>query len=398
MRVALIVLDGCGIGALPDASEYGDEGSDTLRNTARAVGGLKLPFLEQMGLGALGDLPGVTPVEASRAAVGVMQQRSAGKDSITGHWELAGLVVTRPFPTYPDGFPPEVIDAFQDRIGRPTLGNVAASGTEIIEELGPEHLHDGAPIVYTSADSVFQIAAHESVVPVETLYEWCQAARDLLVGEHAVSRVIARPFEGSPGAFVRTERRRDFSLPPTGPTLLDLLVGNGVAVVGVGKIEDLFAGRGLSSAVHTRDDMDGIERTAAALRGMEHGLVFTNLVELDMVYGHRNSPRRYADHLAELDLALPEVLEACGPGDLVMLTADHGNDPTTASTDHSREQVPILAWRPGLVPGLRLGVRESFADAGATAAEALGLHWDGAGESFWPLLRVEPGMGTSPVR
>ncbi len=398
MRVALVVLDGCGIGALPDASDYGDEGSDTLRNTARAVGGLRLPFLEQMGLGVLGGIRGVARVGESGSAVGVMRPRSAGKDSTTGHWELAGLVVQRPFPTYPEGFPAEVIEAFQERIGRAVLGNVAASGTVIIEELGRDHLLSGAPIVYTSADSVFQIAAHESIVPVDTLYDWCRAARDLLVGEHAVSRVIARPFEGRPGAFARTERRRDFSLPPTGPTILDVLVGEGVPVVGVGKIEDLFAGRGLSEAIHTTGDTDGIEQTAAALQGLEHGLVFTNLVELDMVYGHRNAPQRFADHLAEIDSALPKVLAACGPGDLVMLTADHGNDPTTESTDHSREQVPILAWRQGLTPGLRLGVRESFADAGATAADALGVRWEGAGRSFWSLLGCGPAVGGAWLR
>ncbi|MBM3470725.1 MAG: phosphopentomutase [Armatimonadetes bacterium] len=391
MRAVVLVLDGCGIGALPDAADYGDEGSNTLVNTARAVGGLRLPVLERLGLGVLDAIPGVTPVGDHEAAAGVMRARAAGKDSTTGHWELAGLVVRRPFPTYPEGFPADLIRAFERQIGRETLGNVAASGTEIIETWGPAHLRSGAPIVYTSADSVFQIAAHEAVVPVEQLYEWCRIARGLLVGDHAVSRVIARPFVGTPGAFARTDRRHDFSLPPVGPTVLDALADRGIPVVGVGKIEDLFAGRGLARSVHTHDDADGITQTVAAARGLEHGLVFTNLVELDTVYGHRNNSEGFAQHLQEIDARLPEILGVCAGGDLVVITADHGNDPTTPSTDHSREQVPLLAWRPGLLPGVRLGVRESFADLGATVAEAFAVPWGGSGESFWTVL--EEGRG-----
>ncbi|MGH2406086.1 MAG: phosphopentomutase, partial [bacterium] len=335
----MLVLDGCGIGALPDAAAYGDEGSHTLGHAAQAAGGVRVPVLERLGLGTLDAIVGVKPVADHHAAVGIALERSAGKDSTTGHWELMGLIVPRPFPTYPRGFPPEVIRAFEAAIGRPVLGNVPASGTQIIETLGPEHLRTGAPIVYTSADSVFQIAAHEEVVPVEMLYEWCRIARSILRGDHAVSRVIARPFVGSPGAFVRTDRRRDFSLPPIGPTVLDALTDRGVPVVGVGKIEDLFAGRGVSRAVHTHDDTDGIRQTVTAAREGHHGLVFTNLVELDTAYGHRNDPSGYARHLEAIDAQLPDVLAAAENGDLVIVTADHGNDPTTPSTDHSRERV-----------------------------------------------------------
>lgn len=391
MRAVVLVLDGCGIGALPDAAAYGDEGSNTLVNTARASGGLRVPTLERLGLGVLDAIPGVPPVAGHEAAAGVMRARAAGKDSTAGHWELAGLVVTRPFPTYPEGFPPDLMRAFEQRIGRKTLGNVAASGTEIIQNLGPQHLRSGAPIVYTSADSVFQIAAHEAVVGVEQLYEWCRIARGLLSGEHAVSRVIARPFVGEPGAFVRTDRRRDFSLPPVGPTVLDALAKRDIPVVGVGKIEDLFAGRGLARSVHTHNDADGITQTVAAARALEHGLVFTNLVELDTAYGHRNNAEGFARHLEAIDARLPEILGVCAPSDLVVITADHGDDPTTPSTDHSREQVPVLAWRPGLVPGRRLGVRESFADLAATLAEAFAVPWSGPGESFWRIIEEARG-------
>lgn len=387
MRVLLLVLDGCGIGALPDAADYGDEGSHTLANTARAAGGLRLPTLERLGLGVLAPIPGVRPTSDHQAAVGVLRERSAGKDSTTGHWELAGLIVPHPFPTFPHGFPEEVILAFEAAIGRRVLGNVVASGTEIIRRLGEEHLRTGSPIVYTSADSVFQVAAHEEVVPVEQLYAWCRTAREILRGEWGVSRVIARPFVGSPGAFARTDRRRDFTLPPTGPTVLDALEADGIPVVGIGKVEDLFAGRGLTRAVRTHGDMDGITQAAAALRTLERGLVFTTLVDLDTVYGHRNDPEGFARHLERIDARLPELLDACTSGDLAIVTADHGNDPTTPSTDHSREQVPVLAWRPHLPPGRRLGVRDSFADVGATVAEAFGLRWTGPGQSFWATLR-----------
>lgn len=383
----ILVLDGLGIGAAPDAAAYGDEGSDTLGNTARRRGRLRMPVLERLGLGVLAAVPGVRPLHDHQAAVGIMHERSAGKDSTTGHWEIAGLIVPRPFPVYPRGFPRDVIAAFSAAIGRPVLGNVAASGTEIIKRLGEAHLSTGAPIVYTSADSVFQVAAHEEVVPVEQLYAWCRAARQILQGEHAVSRVIARPFTGVAGAFVRTDRRRDFSLPPIGRTLLDAVAAQGLAVVGIGKIDDLFAGRGVSRAVHTHDDFDGIAQAARALRSLDRGLVFATLVDLDTLYGHRNDPAGYAAHLEAIDGRLPQVLEACGPADLVIITADHGNDPTTPSTDHSREAVPVLAWFPGMPAGRRLGLRSTFADVAATVADALGVEWQGPGASFWPALR-----------
>jgi phosphopentomutase len=386
-RAVILVLDGCGIGGAPDAAAYGDEGSDTLGNTARAVGGLRLPTLERLGIGVIAELAGVRPAEDHDAAVGVLRMRSAGKDSTSGHWELAGLILPAPPPVYPQGFPPEIIAAFSRAIGRPVLGNVAASGTEIIERLGAEHLRSGAPIVYTSADSVFQIAAHEDLVPIDQLYEWCQIARSILTGEHAVSRVIARPFVGTPGRFTRTDRRRDFSLPPPGPTLLDAVSAAGMTVVGIGKPDDLFAGRGLTQAVHTHDDLDGIARTVEVLRTLERGLVMTTLVEFDTVFGHRNDVRGFARHLEEVDARLPDLLDACRTGDLVVITADHGNDPTTPSTDHSRERVPVLVWTPELPRGRRIGLRETGADVAATLAAALGVPWQGSGTSFWSRLR-----------
>lgn len=382
-RAIVLVLDSAGVGALPDAGAYGDEGSATLPHVAEAVGGLTLPHLERLGLGRIVPVAGVRAVAHPEAAFGRMAEQSAGKDSTTGHWEMMGLIVRRPFPTYPDGFPPEVIAAFEQAIGRRALGNRPASGTAIMDQLGAEHLHTGHPIVYTSADSVFQIAAHEEVVPVAQLYDWCLAARRLLVGEHAVSRVIARPFVGTPGAFRRTDRRRDFSLPPTGPTVLDALAAARVPVYAIGKVGDLFAERGISESVHTHDDLDGLARTAEAARRVDRGLIFANVVDLDTVYGHRNDAPGYARRLEEIDAALRPLLEARGGEALFIITADHGNDPTTPSTDHSREYVPLLALGPGIRAGADLGTRRTFADVGATLASALGVDWEGAGSSFW---------------
>jgi len=382
VRCAVVVLDGLGVGELPDADRYGDRGSATLQNTARAVGGLELPNLQRLGLGNIVPVQGVPPAESPAGCFGRMAERSPGKDSTTGHWELMGVHLDRPFPTYPQGFPPEVIEAFERAIGTRTLGNRPASGTQIIEELGPEHLRTGYPIVYTSADSVFQVAAHEEVIPVERLYEICRRAREILQGEHAVSRVIARPFVGWPGAFVRTGRRRDFSLEPPKPTVLDRLVEEGYPVWAVGKVADLFAGRGITRSLPSQDDVDGVRQTARALRELERGLVFATLVDLDTRYGHRNDPVGYARDLQAIDAALPELLAALRPGDLLVLTADHGNDPTTPSTDHSREYVPLLVHGPGLRAGVDLGLRETFSDVGATVAEALGVRWDGPGRSF----------------
>lgn len=381
-RVLVLVLDGCGVGAAPDAARYGDEGSSTLPHTAAARGGLRLPVLGRLGLGRLGTIAGVPPAPHPEGAYGTMVEVSPGKDSTTGHWELMGLILDRAFPTYPRGFPPEIIDPFEARIGRRVLGNRPASGTAIIAELGEEHVYTGRPIVYTSADSVFQIAAHEAVIPVDELYRECAAARAILTGPHAVSRVIARPFVGEPGHFIRTDRRRDFSVPPPKVTVLDRLAAGGVPVIGVGKIADLFAGRGITAAVHTHDDMDGLTQTARALEGVERGLVFTNLVDLDTLYGHRNDPEGYGADLERIDARLDEILRRLSPAGLGIITADHGNDPTTASTDHSREIVPLLAAGPDVRAGVDLGVRRTFADVGATVAAALGVPGPDAGTSF----------------
>ena len=381
-RVVVIVLDSCGIGAAPDAARYGDEGSSTLPHTAAACGGLRLPVLGRLGLGRLAEIAGVPPAEQPAGAFGILTEVSAGKDSTTGHWELMGLLLERPFPTYPHGFPPEIIEPFEARIGRRVLGNRPASGTVIIAELGEEHMRTGRPIVYTSADSVFQIAAHESVIPVDDLYRMCEIARAVLTGPHAVSRVIARPFVGDPGRFVRTDRRRDFSVAPPHETVLDRLVGGGVPVAAIGKIADLFADRGVTSSVHTHDDMDGMTQTVRTLASVERGLVFTNLVDLDTLYGHRNDPKGYGADLERIDARLPEVLARLGASDLLLITADHGNDPTTDGTDHSREVVPLIVAGPGVRAGTDLGVRPTFADVGATVADALGVAGTGAGTSL----------------
>jgi len=385
-RVIIIVLDSAGVGELPDAGRYGDEGSGTLPHTARAVGGLRVPQLEALGLGRIVPLEGVRPLPAPRGAYGKLAERSAGKDSTTGHWELMGVIVDRPFPTYPKGFPADLIAAFERAIRTSILGNEAASGTEIIARLGPEHQRTGYPIVYTSADSVFQVAAHEDVIPVQRLYEICLTARRLLTGPHAVSRVIARPFVGSPGAYTRTDRRRDFSLPPTAPTVLDAVSAQGLEVVGIGKISDLFAGRGVTRSIHTRDDLDGMAQTGAAMTVTARGIIFTNLVDLDSKFGHRNDPAGYARDLEAIDAALPQVMGRVRADDLVVITADHGNDPTTGSTDHAREYVPVLFGGPAVRGGVDLGVRSTFADVGATVADALAIPWEGPGTSVLPMI------------
>ncbi len=372
-RVILIVLDGVGAGAAPDAAAYGDAGSHTLANTARAVGGLHLPNLARLGLGRIGEIAGVPAVAAPEAHVGTMQPAAAGKDSTSGHWEMMGYTLTRAFPTYPDGFPDTVIAAFERAIGRRVLGNRVASGTAILDELGPSHLETGEPIVYTSADSVFQIAAHEERVPVSELYGWCQTARALLVPPHGVARVIARPFLGGPGGFRRTSGRRDFSLPPPGETVLDALAAAGKRVLTIGKIDQLFAGRGVTRAIHTRDNRDGMARTLEAVAGRDAELVFVNLVDFDTMWGHRNDTRAFALGLEEFDAFLPELRRALRDNDLLIVTADHGNDPTTPGTDHSRECVPLLVWHRALAQGRDLGVRATFADVGATVARVLGV-------------------------
>jgi len=381
-RVVLIILDSVGVGALPDAARYGDEGSDTLGNLARALGGLHLPHLQQLGLGNIHPIPGVTPEPKPLAAYGRMAERSAGKDTTIGHWEIAGVISPQPLPTYPHGFPPALIADYERRIGRRTLGNYPASGTVILGELGAEHMRTGFPIVYTSADSVFQVAAHEEIIPPEELYRICRIAREMLTGEHNVGRVIARPFVGAPGAFQRTDRRRDFSALPSEPTLLQRVIEAGQTVCAVGKVEDIFAGRGISTAVHTHNNMDGVDQTLQAMAQAGSGLIFTNLVDFDMLYGHRNDAVGYAAALQAVDARVPELLHALRADDVLIFTADHGCDPTTPSTDHSREYVPLLVCGALVHGGVDLGTRGTFADVGATIADWLGVPPPRAGQSF----------------
>jgi phosphopentomutase len=383
-RAVILVLDGVGVGAAPDAAKYGDAGSDTLGNLARARGGLSLPNLAAAGLGWVAEVKGVPRVPTTGGAWGVMQPASAGKDSTTGHWELAGLHLKRPFPTYPHGFPAEVVTAFSAATGRAVIGNVAASGTEIIERFGAEHERTGAWIVYTSADSVFQVAAHEAVVPLEELHAACEGARRQLVAPHDVSRVIARPFTGTAGAYQRTANRRDYSLQPPGETLIDALAAAGVPRAGVGKVDDLFAGRHLR-ARHTASNAEGIRAILEWIRGSQGGLLFANLVDFDTLYGHRNDAEGFERALREFDDALPAIRDALREDDLLFITADHGNDPTTGSSDHARENVPLLVLGDPVHP-VALGVRDTFADLGATVAEWLNVGFRGRGQSFLPVL------------
>lgn len=379
-RVVLIVMDSVGIGEMPDAEEYGDSGSDTLGHVL-ASRPLEMPNFARLGLGNIRPLSGLPPVERPLAAHGKAAIASAGKDTTTGHWEMAGVLTRVAFPTYPEGFPPRIIEAFEQAIGKTVIGNKAASGTEIIKELGEAHVRTGSPIVYTSADSVFQVAAHESVIPVEELYRICEVAREILRGGDEVGRVIARPFTGDPGAFTRTHRRKDFAVDPPEETLLDAVRSAGHDVVAIGKIGSIFCHRGTTSEVLAKDNSELIDRTVEAMHEETRGLVFTNLVDFDMLFGHRNDVEGYARALEELDARLPDIHEACRPGDLVILTADHGCDPTTPSTDHSREYVPILAFGPGVHEGRPIGTRESMADIGRTIADNFGLDL-AAGRSF----------------
>lgn len=384
-RAIILVMDSGGIGAAPDAADYGDEGSDTLGHVAQAAGGLFLPNLQRMGLGNLHSVEGTPSTPAPEGYYARMAERSAGKDTTTGHWEMAGLVTEVAFPTYPKGFPDEIISAFEQAIGKKVLGNKPASGTAILDELGAEHLATGNPIVYTSADSVFQIACHEEVWSIDELYRISKIAREILRGPHNVSRIIARPFVGEPGAFKRTPRRKDFSVVPGGPTCLDRLQQGGFAVTGVGKIKDIFSGQGVGASHHMDNNLEGLQVTERLLRdGHERGLLFTNLVDFDMLFGHRNDASGYAKALVELDAYLPRLMDAMTDGDVLFITADHGCDPTILShTDHTREFVPMLAWGKGLAPGQDLGVRTSFGDLGVTCLEGFGLDSSGlTGSSF----------------
>src|SRR5438876_248320 len=377
-RACVIVLDAVGAGELPDAADYGDEGSDTLGNVARAVGGFDLPNLEALGLGNVGPLAGCPPQPGAPAVAGRLLERSKGKDTTAGHWELMGVVTPTPFPTYPQGFPHDVIDPFMHRTGRGVLGNKPASGTEIIQELGEEHERTGKWIVYTSADSVFQIAAHEETIPLEELYAACRIAREILTGKHAVGRVIARPFTGEPGNYERTPNRHDFSLEPRRPNYLTLVREAGKQVHGVGKIPDIFAGQDIDESRPTKSNVEGTQQTEALLQELDEGLIFVNLVETDMLWGHRNDPVNFHRCLQDFDRRLPDLLEAMRPGDLLILTSDHGCDPTTPSTDHSREYALLLAYVAGKNAAGRIHDGE-FADVGATVNRWLGGKAPGRG-------------------
>ena len=379
-RAIILVLDGVGIGAAPDAADYGDVGSNTLGNLARAVGGMHLPAMQRAGLGNIAPLAGVLPAEQPLGAWGIMVPRSAGKDSTTGHWEISGVQLERPFPTYPGGFPKSIVDEFARRTGRGVIGNIVGSGTDIIDRFGAEHQQTGKWILYTSADSVFQVAAHEDVVSLEELYAACVAARAMLVAPNDVSRVIARPFVGSEGAYARTKNRRDFSIEPPKLTLLDALAAAGIARDGVGKVDDLFAGRAIRSR-HTANNAEGIAAITEWLQSAESGLLFANLVDFDQQFGHRNDVAGFYQALREFDAALPKLVSALRGDDLLFITADHGNDPTTPSTDHARECVPVLALG-NRVESVTIGRRQTFSDLGATVAEWFGVPFAGAGVSF----------------
>lgn len=381
-RSIIIVLDSVGVGELPDASDYGDEGSNTLSNTAHFLKGLSLINFQRLGLGNIIDIEGVPPNEKPIGCFGKMAEISVGKDSTTGHWEMAGLIVKKPFPTYPDGFPVDLISKFEKAIGRKVIGNKPASGTEIIKELGEKHIKSGFPIVYTSADSVFQIAAHKKVIPLNKLYEYCEIARNMLKYPHNISRVIARPFLGHPDNFIRTAERRDYSIEPPGKILLDYLKEEGFPVFGVGKIDQIYAGRGLTDCIHSSGNLESLQIVKNLLNEVKEGLIMANLVDFDMLWGHRNNPQDYAEGLKEVDTYIPEYLGLLKSDDIIIFTADHGCDPTTPSTDHSREYVPLLVAGPGIKPGINLGIRKSFADLGKTVAEYFNIENQLSGTSF----------------
>ncbi len=381
-RAVLLILDSVGIGAMPDAADFGDLGANTLANTARVTGGLDLPNLGALGLGNIHEIPGVPAAAAPGAAWGKAAEASIGKDTVTGHWEISGCILEKPLNTYPDGFPPEIMAEFERRIGRGTLGNVVASGTEIIRELGEEHMATGKPIIYTSADSVFQIAAHEAIIPIPELYKMCEIAREMLMGDWTVGRVIARPFIGeSAETFQRTANRHDYSLDPVCKTMLDYIAEAGQTVYGVGKINDIFNGKGITRTVRTKSNEDGMAKTLDALSEDFGGLVFINLVDFDMLYGHRNNPQGYKEALEAVDRWIPELLAALGDEDLLIITADHGCDPTTESTDHSREYIPLLVHGKAVTPH-DLGIRTAFTDIGRSILDYLAIPNQLNGASF----------------
>lgn len=380
-RAIIIVLDGVGIGELPDADKYGDVGSNTLMNIKKQIPELELANMCSLGLGNIEGYNLYTPVDKPKGIYGKLAEHSAGKDTTTGHWEIAGIWLDKPFPTYPKGFPDDVINAFKDKIGTNILGNVVASGTEIIQQLGDEHVKTGYPIVYTSADSVFQIAAHEDIIPVNKLYEMCTIAREMLTTPHNVGRVIARPFSGKSGEYTRTSNRKDFSLSPIHPTLLDYVKESGLEVACVGKIEDIFNMQGITKSVHTTNNEAGIEQTIKYLNEDFGGLIFTNLVDYDMLYGHRNNPKGFADALSYFDSRLPDILNALKDDDILFITADHGCDPTTPSTDHSREYIFLLGYGKKVTPH-NIGIRSTYSDISKTISTYLGIPADVKGSSF----------------
>jgi len=382
-RIILIVLDSVGVGELPDAADFGDEKSNTISNISKVVGGLNIPNLKRMGIGNITDILGAERISSPIASYGKCNERSIGKDTVTGHWEMAGVIIETPLQTYPNGFSKEIMSEFEQKIGTNTIGNVVASGTEIIKELGDTHVKTGFPIIYTSADSVFQIAAHEKVIPLEKLYEMCQTARDMLVGDKIVGRVIARPFIGEKGNYTRTSNRKDYALDPFGKTMLDYIKEDGQNVMAVGKIEDIFNKKGITEAIHIKNNMDGVDKTLEFMKTDKKGIIFTNLVDFDMLYGHRNDVKGYASAIEKFDTRVPEILGLLGKDDILIITADHGCDPTTASTDHSREYIPLLVYLRNNKIGTNLGTRSSFTDIGKTVLEILKIKNNLPGVSFY---------------
>lgn len=385
-RVVLIVLDSVGIGEMPDADLYNDVGSNTIGNISKKVGGLKLPNLEKLGLGNIDGAEGINKTTNPTGVFGKCAEISKGKDTVTGHWEMSGVILEKPLNTYPNGFPSSIINEFEEKIGKKIIGNKVASGTEIIKELGDEHVKTGCPIIYTSADSVFQIAAHEDIITLDELYKMCRIAREMLVGEKTVGRIIARPFIGESGNYTRTSNRRDFALDPFGKTMLEYVKEAALNVMAVGKIEDIFNGKGVTEAVHIKNNMDGVDRTIEYIKQQKEGLIFTNLVDFDMLFGHRNDPAGYANALIEFDKRLPEIISSLNEDDILMITADHGCDPTTESTDHSREYIPLLVYGKKLKANVNIGVRDCFCDIGKTVLNALDIKNELPGTSFYDKL------------
>ena len=381
-RVILIILDSVGMGALPDADKYGDVGADTIGHVAKFNGGLKLPNMESIGLGLIEGIQNINKVSDALGCYGKFYEASNGKDTVTGHWEMVGVKSEIPLPTYPNGFPAEIIKEFEEKTGRKVIGNKPASGTEILDELGEEQLKTGSLIVYTSADSVFQIAAHEDIIPIEELYKYCEIARNMLTGDNAVARVIARPYIGEPGNFSRTSNRKDYALLPPHATALDKLQEAGVKVMAVGKIEDIFSGKGIYSAVHTKDNMDGVDKTLDYMKTEKDGLIFTNLVDFDMKWGHRNDPKSYGKGLEDFDVRLKEIMQNMESDDILFITAEHGCDPTYPGTDHTREYVPFLAYGEPLKKGYNLGTKVGFFNMGQTICDIFNSEKIINGDSF----------------